>query len=62
MEWPLAVVQTAEADDDGLVKIVWVRMGSKVLRGKLNKKLELELPIQKLILLVEDVEGFPSAL
>ncbi|KAJ8027339.1 hypothetical protein HOLleu_32457 [Holothuria leucospilota] len=60
MEWPLAVVKTAEADDDGLVRRVWVRMGSKALGSRL-KKLELERPIQKLVLLVENVESPPSA-
>lgn len=60
MEWPLAVVKTAEADDDGLVRRVWVRMGSRALGSRL-KKLELERPIQKLVLLVENVESPPSA-
>ena len=61
MEWPLGLVITANADDDGLVRKVAVRMGSGSLEGRQTKRLELERPIQQVVLLVEQVTSSPSA-
>lgn len=61
LEWPLGLVMTANADDDGLVRRVGVRMGSGVLGGRPNKGLEIERPIQQLVLLVEQDISSPSA-
>ena len=53
----MGVVTSAKVGDDGLVRRVWVKIGSRNLdqRGRPRKKLsELERPIQKLILLLEN--------
>lgn len=55
-EWPLAIIQEASPDDDGLVRKVTVTVGTKNLDKKGKRKSELsclQRPIQKLVLLME---------
>eukprot|EP00057_Strongylocentrotus_purpuratus_P011740 XP_011666214.1 PREDICTED: uncharacterized protein LOC105439199 [Strongylocentrotus purpuratus] len=58
MKWPIAMVAEATPDEDGLVRRVQVRVGTKDLdnKGRPNKKLaEYWRPVQKLVLLLETV-------
>eukprot|EP00057_Strongylocentrotus_purpuratus_P017851 XP_011672325.1 PREDICTED: uncharacterized protein LOC105442158 [Strongylocentrotus purpuratus] len=58
MKWPIAMVAEATPDEDGLVRRVQVRVGTKDLdnKGRPNKKLaEYWRPVQKLVLLLEKV-------
>ena len=57
-DWPLGIITRTTLDEDGLVRRVWVRVGSRELdqKGRPLKKIsELERPIQKLVVLVESV-------
>ena len=56
MEWPLAVVIETQESNDGLIRRVKIKVGTKTSDGKkgyLYKPSILERPIQRLVVLVE---------
>lgn len=58
MKWPLARVNSVKVDDDGLVRRVRLDVATKKLdkQGRRDGELStLERPIQKLVLLMEEL-------
>ena len=63
MNWPLAIVNRAQPEEDGLVRKVEVTVGTNKLdkQGKRISSLSvLERPIQKLVVLVENERACQS--